>query len=140
MKEENSYIAGANLDGLPFLFEKIEHMTADYGPATTNKAKLLLEEALVNIASYAYKGAEQDVVRLELNLSDDPDKLALRFIDRGKPFNPLTMPDPDIEKAGEKEKAGGYGIYLMKQLSDKIEYKREGNENQLEIILHLQQA
>ena len=53
--------------------------------------------------------------------------------DDGQPFNPTTVPDPDLSVPGEKRKAGGLGTMLMRKMCDRIAYRREEHQNVLEM-------
>lgn len=87
---------------------------------------MCFEEAFINIASYAYDhkdGTAKCIVSYEDGL------VTLELRDKGKPFDPLAKPDPDVTQKPEDRKIGGLGIYLVKQLMDKVTYERKNGEN-----------
>ena len=51
--------------------------------------------------------------------------------DDGRPFDPLAVPEPDIEKSIDERKVGGLGIYLVRTLMDSLEYERRSDKNLL---------
>jgi len=51
--------------------------------------------------------------------------------DDGKPFNPLTIPPPDISAPPRDRSVGGVGIYFVAQLMDDVAYERQGDTNYL---------
>ncbi|MEQ9575215.1 MAG: ATP-binding protein, partial [Rhodospirillales bacterium] len=50
------------------------------------------------------------------------------------PFNPLEMPDPDVEAALEDREIGGLGIFLARQMMDVIRYRRADGFNCLTLV------
>lgn len=56
--------------------------------------------------------------------------MALEIVDTGRSFNPLEQPDVDTHLPLE-QRAGGFGIYLVRSLMDEVEYTRQGDENVL---------
>ena len=69
-----------------------------------------------------------------IRVETEPDRVvAITFIDRGVPFDPLAKPDPDVTLSAEQRQIGGLGIYLVKKSMDKMEYKRENGMNVLTI-------
>ena len=57
--------------------------------------------------------------------------MTLTLADRGKEFDPTRREDPDLSLPAEERPIGGLGIFLIKQLMDSVEYRREGGENLL---------
>ena len=88
---------------------------------------LALEEVVGNIISYGYEDNSEHQIIIHFGLRDK--ELILEVTDDAKPFNPLEVPEPDIEKPIEERQVGGLGIYLVRKLMDKVEYKREQGKN-----------
>lgn len=98
------------------------------------KIRLCIEEAVENIVSYAYENGQGYVV---VGTKIEGDRLILSFRDEGVPFNPLDKPDPDITCSAEERQVGGLGIYICKQMMDKVSYVYEHkcNNLQMEMII-----
>ena len=94
------------------------------------KLRLSIEEAVENVVRYAYEGG---IGWLEVGTSLDKDTLLLtvELRDAGVPFNPLELPDPDINASAEDRNIGGLGILLCKKLMDTINYRYENGNNVL---------
>lgn len=91
------------------------------------KIRLCAEEAVENIVRYAYNnGAGYLEVAVELI---ENSIIQISLTDSGKPFDPLAKPDPDITLSLEEREIGGLGIFLCKQMMDKLEYKYENGCN-----------
>jgi anti-sigma regulatory factor (Ser/Thr protein kinase) len=57
--------------------------------------------------------------------------------DSGIPFDPTQRPEVDITLPAEKRNIGGLGIHLVRQLIDKIHYRREEGKNVLTLVKKL---
>jgi len=97
-----------------------------------NGIRLASEEALVNVINYAYPD-KQGSMEIAYDSKDDK-RLVVEIIDWGIPFNPLLMPEPDIESPVERRKIGGLGIYLARSIMDEVSYRREEDRNILTLI------
>ncbi len=93
---------------------------------------LAAEEIFVNIASYAYR-PETGEAEICVDAVGDPPTVTIRFMDRGKPFNPLEKPDADITLSAEERGVGGLGILLVKKNMDHVAYAYEDGKNILTI-------
>jgi sigma-B regulation protein RsbU (phosphoserine phosphatase) len=68
-----------------------------------------------------------------MNLSGQ--RLELVFEDSGKPFNPLQeIESPDLEADSEQRSAGGFGFFIVQELTDGVEYHHEDGKNRLVVV------
>lgn len=89
---------------------------------------LAVEEIYINIARYAYApGRGRATVRVEV--SGEPVTVAITFIDRGVPYDPLKKEDPDVTLSAEERKIGGLGIFMTKKMMDDISYEYKNGQN-----------
>ncbi len=94
--------------------------------------RLISEEILVNIINYAYPDTEGDIF-LKYEISEK--KIDLLIKNKGIKFNPLEKELPDVNADLKDREAGGLGIFLVTQISNKVEYRYENSENILLISL-----
>lgn len=122
----------ANLNELPNVQELVNSQLKKYctDANTINQINLAVEEIFVNIVSYAYKDKEGSCF---ITVKHTGKSIEFTFEDDGIPFNPLEKDPPDITLPTSKRKIGGLGIYLVKQIMDKVEYRYENNRNILKI-------
>ncbi|MFZ4665624.1 MAG: ATP-binding protein [Prochlorotrichaceae cyanobacterium] len=100
---------------------------------------LISEEVLTNIIKYSY-GAEK-VGTIQVLIAGDREKLLLSFEDTGEAFNPLeTTIDPLLDEEIENRPIGGLGIFLVKQLADRLDYSYRDGKNILTLEKSLPQA
>ena len=110
-----------------FVQEKLDK----YSVSEKIKAQIdiAVEEIFVNIAHYAYNPNVGEAV-ISCNIEEgDSAVVEISFEDWGKPFNPLEKEDADITLSAEEREIGGLGIYMVKQMMEKVDYKYEDNKN-----------
>lgn len=101
-----------------------------------NIADLILEdillscdEAATNIVIHGYKDLMLDNPSISCAISLDGSKITVRLQDNGKEFIRKEVKPPSVEANLTGERRGGFGVFLMERLMDKVEYKREENTN-----------
>lgn len=100
-----------------------------------NDLTLILEEVISNIIIYGYEDAA--VHDIEVGITVARDHVHMTVIDDGKPFNPIEAKQPNLDVPLEERDDGGLGIFLVKRLSDDIEYARRTDKNILTIIKNI---
>ena len=89
---------------------------------------LAVEEIFINIANYAYRPNKGNAT-IRVEVSENPLQVALTFVDRGVPYDPLARQDPDITLPAEQREIGGLGIFLVKQTMDDVTYEYKDGQN-----------
>ena len=112
-----------------FINEIGKHAKLD--EASNGAINLAVEEAVVNSIMYAYPEGKYGEVKLTATVDSKEKTITFVLSDHGIEFNPLAAPEADTTLGVEEREIGGLGIFLVKQLMDKIEYKRNGDENVL---------
>jgi anti-sigma regulatory factor (Ser/Thr protein kinase) len=123
----------AKLENLEPMLDFIEHGARELGfdARKLSQVRLASEEALVNVINYAYPNKCGNI---EIACVKDEKGLLLEIIDWGIPFNPLLLPEPDIKSPMENRKIGGLGIYMVRSIMDRVDYRREEDKNVLTLI------
>jgi sigma-B regulation protein RsbU (phosphoserine phosphatase) len=116
---------------IPQLNEFIDTVAEEVGldMSLTMSLNLALEEAVVNVMDYAYSEGQRGDVDIEVTA--DQQWLTFVISDTGIAFDPTAKEDVDTTLSAEERPIGGLGIFLVRQLMDVIDYKREGNKNVL---------
>ncbi len=102
------------------------------------KVQLFAEEALVNIVQYAYPECEEgeETGEIFLACSASADCLKVEMRDKGREFDPVSeAKEIDTSLSIEERDIGGLGLYIMKKILTKMDYKREGDTNILTLSL-----
>jgi anti-sigma regulatory factor (Ser/Thr protein kinase) len=90
---------------------------------------LALDEVITNTISYGYD--DQDTHQILVRVTSANGRLSAEVEDDGRPFNPLTAPQPDVTSPLEDRPVGGLGIHLVRSLMEQVEYRRESGKNHL---------
>lgn len=98
----------------------------------TFAVNLALDELFTNIVSYGFDD-EQPGRYVDIMLTKKGYEVSVVVEDNGRPFNPLTVPSPDTAKAIEERTEGGVGIHLATKMMDRLDYRRHGNRNILQL-------
>jgi sigma-B regulation protein RsbU (phosphoserine phosphatase) len=96
---------------------------------------LALEEALVNVISYAYPAGTVGPIRLTAEIREA--SVLFTLVDSGRPFDPTTAADPDISLPLEQREVGGLGILLMRKIMVSVAYRRVDGNNELTLTWSL---
>ncbi|MEI8183054.1 MAG: ATP-binding protein [Desulfomonile sp.] len=96
---------------------------------------LVFEEILTNIMKYAFQDDWDHEIQVLFVLQDVD--IVLEFVDDGQEFNPLSVPPPEMRESILDSAAGGLGIHLVKQVVERIEYRRERDRNILRMNINL---
>lgn len=115
-----------------FVTERAE--LAGLNPKRIMQLELVVEEAVINICNYAYEVPPGDVV---VRVYEDARKFVLEFEDRGIPFDPLAVDEPDLKAGLDEREAGGLGIFLIRRMTDEVHYRRVGGQNILAVSVHI---
>ena len=90
---------------------------------------LVMEEMVSNVIFYAYPEGED--AEIELLAKSDGKELTFVLSDQGKEFDPTAKEDanPDINPADRE--IGGMGIFIVKNIMNKVTYQRLEGRNLL---------
>jgi anti-sigma regulatory factor (Ser/Thr protein kinase) len=95
---------------------------------------LAVDEAATNVIVHGYRGQKGFV---EIEVGREGDALVVRLRDEAMPFDPASVPPPDMTLPPEQRMLGGMGIYLMRQAMDEMTHRislQQGNE--LTLVKH----
>jgi len=127
----------AKLEHLHALIDRVSNCAKEQGLSEkrVNEIEIAAEEALVNIFHYAYREQEGDV---EVSCKAERGmRFIIEIVDRGMPFDPLAVPEPDTTLDVAERQIGGIGVLLIKKLMDDVTYKRDRNQNILRLVVNL---
>ena len=103
----------------------------------TNKIVLAVDEACTNIIKHAYAYGADHTIKLSIQTRGTVFEITIT--DQGKPFDPASIPQPDMKEYLTHFKRGGLGMYLMKTVMDKVEYDfKPGPVNKVRLTKYLQ--
>jgi len=92
--------------------------------------ELALDEVFMNVVMHgSIPSAPPREVRVSLQRRGGD--VILVTEDDGPPFNPLTLPSPDVDAPIEARSIGGLGLFLIRQVMEEVTYTHTGTHNQL---------
>jgi serine/threonine-protein kinase RsbW len=93
---------------------------------------IAVTEAVNNAIKHGNSGNSSKNVSLRLTLNDNLLKFVIK--DEGSGFDHNNLPDPTAPE--NLEKPGGRGIFLMKHLSDQVEFTENGKTVELSFYMN----
>ena len=99
--------------------------------------ELSILEMCINIVRYAYP---EGPGKISIKIWYQRGKLLIEIKDRGIPFNPEKVEDPDIQEMVDQNRTGGLGIFLARKLMDGFKYRRENGQNILTLHKKIDRA
>jgi len=103
---------------------------AEVPDARMGELDLVVEEIFMNIARYSYPKDADGVVSVMYSIPA-AGELVVEFSDQGIEFNPLAVRPPDLADDLDQRRAGGLGVFLVKEFAGSLSYRREHGWNRL---------
>jgi anti-sigma regulatory factor (Ser/Thr protein kinase) len=114
-----------DLLALPQVFKLVERFFASAGVSPSDRfpVELSVEEVFTNFVRHNAKGRDGIDIMLRL----DGANLSVALTDYDAPRFDITKeaPDPGIDQPLQKRKPGGLGLYLVRKMMDRVEYRHE---------------
>jgi serine/threonine-protein kinase RsbW len=113
----------AKFDQLEAIREFAGQAARDMGmdDSDTYTVELAVDEACTNIIEHAYRGTKGGDIECTCDAGEDNLTIILR--DHGTPFDPTSLPTPDLAAKLEHRKVGGLGVYLIRKLMDEVRFE-----------------
>jgi serine/threonine-protein kinase RsbW len=89
-------------------------------PAAIPNVVLAVDEMVTNIIEHGYQGQPGSI---EIEVTTREDALIIRLRDQAPPFDPTTMPLPDLSIPFDDRPPGGLGIYLTRKVMDEVQHR-----------------
>ena len=100
-------------------------------PKIANKINIVFDEIYANIVNYSKATLATISYRIENG------KLCIIFTDNGIPYNPLEATEPDITLSAEEREIGGLGIFMVKKMTESMNYEYTDDKNILTLVIPL---
>jgi serine/threonine-protein kinase RsbW len=95
---------------------------------------IAVTEAVNNAIKHGNSGNSSKNVLLSLSLLEDKGLIKFKIEDEGQGFDYHNLPDPTAPE--NLEKPGGRGIFLMKHLSDEVNFSENGRIVELSFYIN----
>lgn len=133
MKKSLTFTIDADVHAIPkvsIILEKEMRVHA-FSDEEILDTQLAVEEAITNVIVHGYEGRPGEIV---ISCRATRGFTELQIEDTALPFNPLSIPEPDITEDIEDRKIGGLGVFLIRQIMDDIIYRYEDGKNILVLV------
>jgi len=129
-----SQIFPGRYDSLEKISEFIQENTKDAGfdGFTSYTIETAVDEACSNIIEHAY--GQEIIGDIEISVSINPSNITIFIKDNGRPFNPKSIPKPNLSSNLYERKGDGLGLYMMKQWMDEVQFEFIDNMNVLKMV------
>ena len=100
-------------------------------PKVANKINIVFDEIYANIVNYS----KASLATVSYGIENG--KLRISFTDNGIPYNPLEAAEPDTTLSAEEREIGGLGIFMVKKMTESMDYKYADGKNELTLVIGL---
>ena len=124
---------GSEIEEIPkisALLDECMH-TYGFGEEEILDTQLAVEEAVTNVIVHGYKKLGGEII---VSCQISPDRIKVQITDAAPRFDPLTVPEPELDGSIEDRDVGGLGVFLIRQVMDEIFYRYENGKNILVLI------
>ncbi|WP_142848225.1 ATP-binding protein [Telmatospirillum sp. J64-1] len=127
------------LRGIPPVLDTLAELCEAQGlaPQVAMRLTLALDEVLTNVVSYGFEPDQAQDISVSFTIEDG--WLETIVSDGGRPFDPLSLPPPDLDASLDERQVGGLGIHFMRQLMDNVSYQYSNGRNILTMKKNLVQ-
>ncbi len=117
-----------SLKNLEMICDYVTHYANQAGlnEAEVYAVQLAVDEAATNIVEHGY--GEECPSRIDVTCEILEDGLKVVIYDDAAPFDPATVPEPDINVSLEDIKPRGLGIFFMRKMMDEVKYETSPNK------------
>lgn len=102
---------------------------AGFSPEDVDDIRLAVDEAYTNVIKHAYNFDPSKLVNIKVQFNGQ--EFLITIADEGRSFNPDSYTEPNIKERIMLRKRGGVGVYLIHKLMDRVEYRKQGIQNEI---------
>ncbi len=99
---------------------------------------LAIDEILTNTIEYGYEDDERH--RIEVIVRVEEEALVVVIVDDSMPFDLGIAPERDIDASLEDTALSGLGLFLVHQMMDSVDYRREDGCNVVTLVKDAREA
>jgi serine/threonine-protein kinase RsbW len=94
--------------------------------------EMAVDEACSNIIEHAYEGEGKGEIRCTCSVTEEEIRVVIK--DTGKPFDPSSVPPPNLSKNIDDRQAHGLGLHFIRKWMDEVQFLSQGPENILTML------
>ena len=112
-------------------FIRRQARAAGADPRAVHDVVQAVDESVTNAIEHGYAGKPGTV---EVEVDRAGRSLIVRLRDQAPPFDPTVLPAPDTTLPLDKRPLGGMGVFLARELTDAVTYRRTSDGNELTLV------
>lgn len=109
-----------------FLEERMEAAGLEVG--MIQKLDIVIDELLSNIVNHS------QAKQMTVGIACTQEKVTLLFADDGTPYDPTQISDSGLEGALDGDSIGGWGLKMVKRMTDEMKYSYQSGKNTLLVV------
>ena len=119
----------ADLSSIVSLADEVTRWGSEAGlaEAAVFQINLVLEELATNVITHGLGAGQPGSINVRIERTGD--RLEIVLTDDARPFDPFSMPSPDVTADIEDRPIGGLGVHLIRMLMDEWGYARVSGQN-----------
>lgn len=119
---------GSDIEKIPSVSLRLEKAMGVYGFSAEEilDTRLAVEEVITNIIIHGYKKMGYEI---HLSCRFTGNRIEIEIADSAPPFDPFSIPEPELDTDIDERRIGGLGIYLVRHVMDEISYRYENGRN-----------
>lgn len=98
--------------------------------------RLAVDEACTNVIEHGYPSGGSTAV-IDITVRKDDRDVIITICDDSPQFDPLTQPDPDLQGFLADLNPGGWGVFFIRKVMDRVKYSFESGRNCLTMTKHI---
>jgi|SRR5208337_3591098 len=133
MERSPRHLVVTEISGIAVVSSALQELMNDHSFANEDilDTQLAVEEAITNVIVHGYRNQGGDV---GVTCRATRGIVEVQIEDAAPPFDPLSLPEPDLTADIEERQVGGLGIFLIRQVMDEIVYRHENGKNILVLV------
>jgi len=105
------------------------------GPRDRERLRLVVEELATNTLEHGAPAAGSTIA---YRLEHAPGVVTITYADRGRPFDPRSLPVDDTTTRPPSGREGGHGWRIIRSWCRIADYRRDGDCNRLLLVMPLE--
>ncbi|HRU39704.1 MAG TPA: ATP-binding protein, partial [Candidatus Goldiibacteriota bacterium] len=129
--EQESFVFPAKQAYVPDIKAKLTEICRrnNFAYKDLNNLLIVIDEACSNIIRHAYKDVDNGDILFETKVTDRG--IYITIVDKGKSFDWHRFKTPDLNQYVNIGKKGGLGVWIIRKLTDKSDYRITNRGNEL---------
>ena len=103
----------------------------------TFEIQMAVDEACTNVIEHSYGEEENGEIALCCECAEGYFVVTIR--DHGQPFNPESVPPPNLTANLAERQESGLGLYFMRRLMDEVRFYFDPDGNELTMVKRIRQ-